>query len=359
MSIHRGEVPTALLENPMEEFEPMPKYRIFMLGAGRGTGRTIANRFATEGYPVIGGSRSLEHINGLSTEIWAAGGVEPIPFTADTTDPKQVKRAYESLNLEPGEPLHFFQFSAGGFDKLLFSLGRFIATLQRAHRKDEVTVELLEKLTNEIYDFVRNGKAKGENVIDCATDVNITGPVMILDMLIANGHIREGSRIATLSSNISNETDPNKLKSGLNNRGPQLYLPIGWTKEKAVQICRERADEVGAIHIDGVAPAIEKTETAEVFTGSESLRNRKPTPIYGLVEIVERALAKLSPEERAQRGIELPLFFPVVTQEEVAEAMFKVLMRANFSQTVYIERGGKISNTRPEKWNKHPALLFL
>jgi NAD(P)-dependent dehydrogenase (short-subunit alcohol dehydrogenase family) len=67
-------------------------------GVGPGTGRAAALRFAKV-YPVVVLARKPESYNDVVTEIKQAGG-QAIGISADTSDPKSVASAFESIKKE-------------------------------------------------------------------------------------------------------------------------------------------------------------------------------------------------------------------------------------------------------------------
>jgi NAD(P)-dependent dehydrogenase (short-subunit alcohol dehydrogenase family) len=69
-------------------------------GAGAGTGRSVALRFA-KAYPVVVLARNPSSYNAIVSEIQQQGG-EAVGVTADTSDAASVKAAMESIKGKMG-----------------------------------------------------------------------------------------------------------------------------------------------------------------------------------------------------------------------------------------------------------------
>ncbi|KAH8899604.1 NAD(P)-binding protein [Thozetella sp. PMI_491] len=87
------------------------KFFAVIAGAGAGTGRSVALRFAKE-YPVVLLSRRPESYNDIVAEIKKAEG-EAIGISTDTSDPASVAAAFETIKKEfPDKKLAAAVFNA-------------------------------------------------------------------------------------------------------------------------------------------------------------------------------------------------------------------------------------------------------
>ena len=84
-----------------------------VLGVGPGLGASVARRFAREGFAVALMARSEESVEGARAGIEKMGGTA-LPVTADATDPASVKRGFEGVRDELGDP-EVFVYNAGAF----------------------------------------------------------------------------------------------------------------------------------------------------------------------------------------------------------------------------------------------------
>ena len=84
-----------------------------VLGVGPGLGASVARRFAREGFAVALMARSEESVEGARAGIEKMGGTA-LPVTADATDPASVKRGFEGVRDELGDP-EIFVYNAGAF----------------------------------------------------------------------------------------------------------------------------------------------------------------------------------------------------------------------------------------------------
>ncbi len=89
------------------------KFFAVVAGVGAGTGRSVALRFAQE-YPVVLLARRPESYVDIVDEIKKSGG-HAIGISTDTTDPKSVAAAFETIQKElPGQKLAAAIFNASG-----------------------------------------------------------------------------------------------------------------------------------------------------------------------------------------------------------------------------------------------------
>ena len=84
-----------------------------VLGVGPGLGASVAWRFARGGFAVALMARSEESVAGARAGIEEMGGTA-LPVTADATDPDSVKRGFEGVRDELGDP-EVFVYNAGAF----------------------------------------------------------------------------------------------------------------------------------------------------------------------------------------------------------------------------------------------------
>ncbi|GEM_PF-2218083 len=303
-----------------KEGEPLPKYPIFLTGGAGATGQVIAERFALEGYPLIIGTRSLEKFEALSAHLKSLGGVEPRPFIADITNSEEVSRAYNALDLGEGEPVHFFSLAAEGIKKLRMPFGRIMVLLLRGVKNGELTRDMVLAATEKMRDVVSTDEAMQPGLA-----ANFEGPRDLATMLVQRNHLHSGSRIVTLSSLISHDTNPDKMDEYT---GPFFYIPIGVSKELGVRALRGIAIEQGIGMLDVVAPGIQGTEVADFL---ESL-----VPI----------LQALEP------GV--PFAISSVSKSDVANAMYAELSKNDptlpLQRTVFVGENGNPTYTRPSSW---------
>jgi NAD(P)-dependent dehydrogenase (short-subunit alcohol dehydrogenase family) len=91
------------------------KFFAVIAGAGAGTGRSVALRFA-KAYPVVLLARKPESYNDIVDEIKKSGG-QAIGISADTADAKSIASAFDTIKKElPDRKLAAAIFNvSGGF----------------------------------------------------------------------------------------------------------------------------------------------------------------------------------------------------------------------------------------------------
>lgn len=304
--------------NTGNEREPFPHYPILILGAGQGTGAEIAKEFAKQGYQVIIGTRSQEKFEAVAEEIRQAGGTEPQSFIADITDPAQVEAAYNSLNLEPGTPLHFFPIAAGGFERMWTPVVKAIVPINKAAKNNwSVTKEMFETATANIKTNVLKPETS-----EFAFNVNVKGTLYVAGLLARRGHLAKESKTVYTSSSGSDNTDPDHPEDY---QGPWFYWPIGSTKQLAVQGLEEIVAQTGGTFINTVAPEILGTDVGK------------------LLDLLV-SLCRLIGEE-----VEVP----TVTKDQVARAIYLEATRktGDKNRKIYVTDHG-VFVTQPEEFRK-------
>ena len=304
----------------LPEREPLPKYPVLVLGAGQGTGAEMALYLGRQGYPVIAGTRSREKFDKLNYAIHEAGGLEAVHFSAELTDEEAVKAAYKGLHLEPGTPVHFLNFAAGGFQTMKRAVMRPLIPISRVEKEGgTITLEMLREAT----DKIRQNVLTDNRALRQAMDVNYFGARRVGELLYKNRHLTPKSKILYPSSNISDMTDPNNPEDFI---GPWFYWLIGCTKQFAVGYHKGLALATGATFINLVAPEIEGTEVGNMV-------DNEFVPLFKRV------------------GIDLVV--PKVTMHQVADAGYRELTRntPNKNRTIYVTDKG-VLYTRPKEFAK-------
>lgn len=313
------------LQKP-NELEPFPHYDVLMLGAGHGTGEVIAQKLALEGYKVHVGTRTWDSFNAARHGIMEAGGIEPSGFVADLTRPEEIAAALQRSDLKPGQPIHYFDFAAAGFQTLLRPFVRYLANLERAYTSGELTSALVKQATQDIKAITITEKA-----LQLANRVNRDAPDALGQMLFRNGNLGSGSIVATLSSCISDYTDPAHPNEY---PGPWIYWPIGSSKKEGVEKMQELARRAHARNIDFIAPEIEGTDMINLF--------QRILPM----------LQSLQPH--------INLHIPAVSKEQVASVLYSELTRKDVTSSprkVYISQRGA-STIMPPDWSI-PVIPYL
>lgn len=305
--------------------EVLKKYPILLLGAGSGLGQVLAQRFATEGYQVIAGTRSEEKFDALRQSIVEAGGVEPRPFIADITQSDQLMVAYQSLTLAQHEKVHYFPVAAGGLEGLNRGIVRAMLPLMKAAKAgDEITTDQAKAATDSIKALTTTQEA-----IAPAMDVNLKSPLTIFDILAEDDHLGSDSTILNTSSSVSDGFDTEHPE---NYPGPWFYYTIARSKKEGVLALRQKATEVGAIHLDVVAPEIADTGVGKF--------------IDGLVEIISKV-----------EGVG-EIDIPKVYRAPLVEAIYRELkVESPKIRTLYVEPATQ-SYQRPPVWDK-PLVPYL
>ncbi len=313
------------LQKSRQEIEPIPHHPILILGAGQGTGAEIARKFALEGLPVIIGTRSPDKFSQVRDRITQDGGRQPEPFIADITDPHGIHRAYESLHIPAGSPIHFFPLAAGGLNVVGdFIFKQQVIPLRKLLRSGKLSVSHVRQATEEIKSFVQRAE-----IIKSVLNVNYDGTLGTLKLLENNGHLGPDSTVATLSSVISNSCNPYDRESY---QGPWFYYPVAHSKQLAVLELQDRAQKSGFHYVDFVAPEIEGTDVAKL------IEKMKP-----LLDFARETL-----------GLEI-INFPKVTKTEVADSMYQEFKSNDHRprvRTVFLEESGKSSDIRPVSWDQ-------
>lgn len=86
---------------------------IAVVGLGPGLGRSVALRFAREGFAVGLMARSQEKLTPVQTEIQQLGG-SCVTLPTDATDPASVKSGFEQIQTQLGSP-EILVYNAGAF----------------------------------------------------------------------------------------------------------------------------------------------------------------------------------------------------------------------------------------------------
>jgi NAD(P)-dependent dehydrogenase (short-subunit alcohol dehydrogenase family) len=91
----------------------MSKFFAVIAGVGAGTGRSVALKFAKT-YPVVLLARKPESYSSIVEEINKSGG-QAVGISTDTSDPKSVASAFETIKKElPDKQLAAAIFNASG-----------------------------------------------------------------------------------------------------------------------------------------------------------------------------------------------------------------------------------------------------
>ncbi len=321
-------MPRVLAENPRPadaatpfvEGEPTPRYPVFITGGAGAAGQVIAERFAREGFPLIIGTRSPDKFAQMRDSFVKSGIGELRPFIANITNPAEVTQALNDLNLQEGESLHFFSLAAEGLRGIRMKLFRIMAPLLKDAKNGAVTQEGVNNATEAIKQLVTTEEALAEGMA-----ANYVGPRDLATMLVQRNHLHSGSRIVTLSSSISHDTDPDKMDAYT---GPWFYVPIGVSKEMGVRSLRGMSEEEEIGMIDVVAPKIQGTDVAEFLEGL--------APIF----------QQLNPD--------VLFSTPSVTKDQVANTMYLEFARndpaLSLQRTVFVGDNGMPAYDRPQSW---------
>ncbi|MBO6002715.1 MAG: SDR family NAD(P)-dependent oxidoreductase [Mailhella sp.] len=106
------------------------KKTIFVLGAGKGCGNRVAERFGRNGFRVILMARNEEHLAGYEEEF-REKGIEVHTKVVDASKPHSITKAFDELKAKYGVP-----------DVLFYNVG---VTSADADIKEEKDVDLLMK----------------------------------------------------------------------------------------------------------------------------------------------------------------------------------------------------------------------
>lgn len=106
------------------------KKTIFVLGAGKGCGNHVAEKFGMNGFRVVLMSRDKEHLSKYQKEF-EGKGIEVYTKTADASKPHSITKAFDELKAEFGLP-----------DVLFYNVGITIPDANLTEAKD---VDLLMK----------------------------------------------------------------------------------------------------------------------------------------------------------------------------------------------------------------------
>ena len=85
------------------------KKTIFVLGAGKGCGNRVAEKFGKNGFRVILMARNEEHLEEYKKEF-EGKGIEVFTKAADASKPHSVTKAFDELKAEFGVPDVLFFF---------------------------------------------------------------------------------------------------------------------------------------------------------------------------------------------------------------------------------------------------------
>lgn len=313
---------------PLLEIEPLPRYRILLLGAGSGLGFVLAQRLAREGYQIMAGTRSEEKFAELRKAVSDNNGIEPQPFLADITQPEELNAAFNNLYLATHEKIHYLPVAAGGLEAIKMGIARQVINLKWALRTEVgVTKELAEQATAAIKALTKSPEA-----MTPAMEINCTAPLMIFDLLKEGDHLGSDSVVLNVSSSISDACDPDNRQAFA---GPWFYYTVGMSKESGVRALRERVKEIDATHLNVVAPEIFDTGVGQF--------------IDEMMELIKVINPNLS------------IDIPKVSRAQVAEVIFQELTRKDCglskTRTIYVTSDG-VAYQRPTAWDK-PLLPYF
>lgn len=297
------------------------KNPVFILGATSKISAETAYDLATQGYPLIVGSRGSDasriKIDELSDRIVQGGGIAPETFYADISDPRQVDAAFNRLRLDRGRPVDFLPLAAEGFRTVRRELGEVFVRVRRSFRQKNLTEEQLIAETEAVKKIMMRPE-----VIEAARGTNRWGVLRVLDGLGARGNIiSDVTRVETLSSNVSDYTEPGNMGLYL---GPYFYPPVGIPKAELVRDLSKMALNGDFIYGDVVAPPVAKTDVGDWAQ-----------------DIVEWI------------GFVRPIpAVPIISTRDTSTGLTQAFLRAKGNpealQKWYVLAGGKLSATRPD-----------
>jgi hypothetical protein len=303
----------------------LPQFPILLTGAGSGLGRRLAIEYATSGYLVIAGTRSMKHFQSLYEIITEANGVPPRPFLADLTNAEELKEALAHLPVRADKPMHYMPLAAGGLESIKWAVGRPFSPLLRA-RKDNlpITEEMLQTATQKIRETVTDPKR-----MDVPLVINRHAPLALATALEVRGNLTKESTLITASSSLSDNSDPEHPE---NYPGPWFYYTIGMSKEQGVRALRQKTKSLQASFINFVIPEISDTGVGE---------------FVGLVA---------SLLEYAGKEVDIPS----VTTDQAVSSIVKELQKQHLPKirTVYIDEDGP-TDIKPTSVNTSLAYTYF
>lgn len=329
-----------------KEVEPFPNHKVIMLGGGHGTGLAIGRGLSMLGYEVYVGTRTKKNFESVKETFLSSDGREPKPFVADLTKDGQIQEAYASMNLQKGEPVHFFAYAGGGMESYFKKISEPIIELRRQLRRTgKIKTESFVKATEELKEIVTQPESQ-----ELAYQVNCNGPLELAQILKENGNLNEESVVSTLSSSMSDQINPYYDASIYLTHGPKLnevyeipsgeiivpwfYYPIALSKETGVR-------ELYALTL-GTDSRFVNFITGDIL-GSDVSKLIKSLPL--MQSINDTDLESTS-----------------ITAEKVVIAILTNLITKDNSmpnrRKVYIPEDGIPTLTQPEQWKKRYLPYF-
>lgn len=223
------------------------QHKLVLLVLIREVEKVIKNPDTGKNIRVSSDDRIINFQNTVETQT----GIRPFVARGDLGGIDTSKKAstlVDRFNLIPGELVHYAPIAAEGINKYKLALTRDLRVIDNG----PVTEEMLRKVTDILWSHYTTPERVGS-----AMQSNCIAHTLILDELIARGHIDHFSVVGMIASPFSADVSPKTAR--YIHPGPGFYWPIAYSKMRQTEEVRERAVEYGFKAIDLVVPEISDT----------------------------------------------------------------------------------------------------
>ncbi len=268
---------------------------------------------------------SDDRITNFQDTVESKTGIRPLVARGDLgkIDTSEKARALvDRFNLVPGEPVHHVPIAAEGINKYKLSLARDLKDIRNASAAHPLTQEMLIEVTEKLW---RNYTA--DEKVRPAMQSNCIAHTLILDELIARGHIDHLSVVGMLASPFSADVSPRTAKYIY--PGPAFYWPIAYSKMRQTEEVRKRAVKYGFKVIDLVAPEI------------------SDTAVGGFLEEFVGWVNAVSPNLPA---ISMPSSTTNIVARVFVEQFIETTQMTEIFTRKYLDSSGEVFDFRPKTW---------
>lgn len=277
---------------------------------------------------------SDKRIRDFQDKVESQTGIRPLVARGDLSEidtPEKAEFIVNGFNLAPREPVHYAPIAAEGINAYILSLAKDLRDVRNGFANGVLTEVMLKDATERMWqNYTTPEKMR------LAMQSNCIAHTLILDELIARGHIDQLSVVGMIASTFSADVNPRTLKYIY--PGPGFYWPVAYSKMMQVEEVRKRAPDYGFKAIDVVAPEIADTD------------------VGGFLEEFANWINAAFPGSPA---ITIPKTRTGVVAKVFVEQFIETGQRGERFTRQFIDSSGEVSDFRPANWPKQILRGYL